>query len=155
MRIFLTILLLSVLIFSCKKKQEVSSTQSIAAPVMQEDKDLKVMPLRIDKELQLPVNSDDCSIGKMEVIGDSLIMEVSYGGGCQIHEFELLTNGMYGKSLPMQLNLYLRHNANNDMCRAYFTKRIAFSLQAIRHSSAKELHLFVNNNREQRLVYTY
>lgn len=155
--IILLTLLVAGSVVSCKNKETIASSETAQTTQVEnkESSDLKVLPFRIDKGLQLPIASDDVSIANTEIIGDSLIMEVSYGGGCQIHEFELLSNGMYAKSLPMQVNVYLRHNANNDMCRAYFTRRIAFSIKGVQHPTSKELHLFINDNRENRLIYKY
>lgn len=146
--------LMMIVSLACKKKKTVTET---AAPdvATREQPMLEVKPLRNDRALVLPVESDPFELNSAVITGDSLILSVSYGGGCRPHVFELLTNGMYAKSLPMQLSLYLKHQANEDMCRAYFTQRIAFDLKTIRPPQGNELHIFLDDNRGNRLIYKY
>src|SRR3989338_2634747 len=61
---------------------------------------------------------DFFTIKNIEVINQDLVIEVSYGGGCEDHEFDLIWDGSFMKSNPPQVNLDLYHNANNDLCKA-------------------------------------
>ena len=63
---------------------------------------------------------------------DTLSLTVSYGGGCETHEFILVTDGSFMESDPVKLNVTLTHNANDDPCEAYPTERYSFDLAPIK-----------------------
>ena len=75
---------------------------------------------------------DSFSINKMRVDEreDIVIFEVSYGGGCEEHQFQLYsTQGMLYSNPPGCL-VYLSHDGNNDNCKKLVTeKKISFSLR--------------------------
>ncbi len=59
---------------------------------------------------------------------DTLTLTVSYSGGCEVHDFTLVTDGSFMESDPVQLVVTLTHDANDDPCEAYPTDRYAFDL---------------------------
>lgn len=72
------------------------------------------------------------------VRGDSLILNVSYGGGCKEHYFKLF--GLEGiiKTNPPQAEIFLSHDSNNDMCEAWITEERQFQLTPLKE--------FIKNN---------
>lgn len=66
--------------------------------------------------------------------GDSLVVEVGYGGGCRVHAFELVRKAPMIRSLPPKWPLDLIHQANEDPCRAWVEERLAFNLMPFRAS---------------------
>lgn len=64
------------------------------------------------------MESDDLDIESVVVKGNSLFVAVSYSGGCEEHDFELIGNPMVMKSLPPKRAIQFYHNANQDNCRA-------------------------------------
>ncbi len=56
-------------------------------------------------------------VNELEVIEDILHINVSYGGGCEEHEFKLINiiSQIDGEGEQMNI-LHLSHNANNDGC---------------------------------------
>jgi hypothetical protein len=152
-----TMMMLALTLVQCKKQKSTQTTKSEVAmdQPQQENPKLVVNPLQVDPNYNSVGSGDAFDIQEMKVKGDSLIVVVSYGGGCQNHEFSLKTNGAFMKSLPVQLNLTLEHKANNDMCRAYLTQRIAFDLNPIRYKTGNEVKLVVNNDRERMVSYIY
>lgn len=74
------------------------------------------------------VEKDPFHIDSVYVNGDLLHVFVSYGGGCQEHDFSLYsTNGIY-LSLPPQGDVYLGHDGHGDMCEAYLSEELIFDL---------------------------
>ncbi len=53
---------------------------------------------------------------------DTLTFTASYSGGCETHDFTLVTDGIFLESDPVQLDVTLMHDANNDLCEAYLTR---------------------------------
>jgi hypothetical protein len=76
--------------------------------------------------------SSPITIDSMRVLGKTLILNVSYSGGCEKHEFDLYFNGMYAKSLPVQANLHLFHNNNGDACRKLEMKELRFDISEMK-----------------------
>lgn len=72
--------------------------------------------------------NDAVHIKDARIVGDSLSLLVSYGGGCRTHEFKALGTNMIMKSMPPQTNIMLSHEANNDMCEALITQSLSFGL---------------------------
>ncbi|NIP43704.1 MAG: hypothetical protein GWO41_13230 [candidate division Zixibacteria bacterium] len=64
--------------------------------------------------------------------GDILTLTVSYSGGCKDHDFTLyMAPPAFMESYPVQANIYLEHQAYNDMCEAYITEDLQFNLRPI------------------------
>lgn len=63
---------------------------------------------------------------------DTLTLTVSYGGGCETHDFTLFTDGSFMGSDSVQIVVTLTHNANNDPCEAYPTDHYVFDLASIK-----------------------
>jgi len=61
--------------------------------------------------------ADPFTILEASISDDSLSLVIQYGGGCADHIF----TGCFGsfmESFPVQVNLEIGHDANNDMCMA-------------------------------------
>jgi hypothetical protein len=147
----------ALLLVNCKKRKNAMYTDKDSAPkeMVQEERKLEVLPLRIDGSITAPEKNDPFEIISQKIEGDKLIMEVQYGGGCELHTFELLSNGAYMKSLPMKINLWLTHNSRNDRCRAMLTNTITFDISSIKPKSGNELHLIINGNNDNMVIYKY
>jgi hypothetical protein len=66
------------------------------------------------------------------VDGDSIRINIDYAGGCEVHEFQLyMSPPVFAESNPVQADLYLRHDANGDMCEALIRRNLYFNLRPI------------------------
>lgn len=67
---------------------------------------------------------------------DTLTVNVSYGGGCEIHEVTLVADDQFDErfleSSPVGLRIWLDHNANGDRCKAWITEDYHFDLTPIK-----------------------
>lgn len=77
-------------------------------------------------------DSDPYRLDSAHVEGDSLIVHVSMGGGCEEHVFTLYSSEYTYLSSPSGLDLWLHHDGNDDLCKAMLYRRLAYSLGAIR-----------------------
>ena len=66
------------------------------------------------------------------ITDDMLTVNVSYSGGCTLHQFTLVASDSFLESFPVQLRITLTHNANNDLCRAWLTEDYHFDLTSIK-----------------------
>ena len=62
--------------------------------------------------------------------GDTLTITVSYGGGCEDHDFTLVASNVFAESYPVQLRGIVAHDAHGDRCRAYLTEDYDFRSRA-------------------------
>ncbi|MHA1944769.1 MAG: hypothetical protein ACXAC6_00895 [Candidatus Hodarchaeales archaeon] len=86
----------------------------------------------INKNLHDDAHRDLVIINKVKIIQNKIIFNISYGGGCQDHEFLLIGTGEYAESYPVQTQILLSHNSNNDTCLAFFTRLITFDLAPLK-----------------------
>lgn len=63
--------------------------------------------------------------------GDFLEITVSYSGGCQIHKFDVVWDGIVFTNDPCNMNLIIIHKANNDSCEASITETIIVNLKEL------------------------
>ncbi len=60
-----------------------------------------------------------------------LTIGVEFFGGCKEHEFDLVFNGLYKKSLPRKADLFIVHESNGDTCKSEVKKEVYFNLTPI------------------------
>ena len=78
------------------------------------------------------IELDPFFLQSIEITEDTIAVTISYSGGCEKHYFSLfMSPALFLESYPVQANLYLRHNGNNDACEAEISKTISFNLQPI------------------------
>ena len=78
---------------------------------------------------QVP-ESDPVALTGARIVGDSLLFDAAYGGGCREHAFTLYA--MRGPASTSTILLYVHHFANHDPCRAMVHRPVGFSLHGIR-----------------------
>ena len=74
------------------------------------------------------------------ITGDVLTLNVSYSGGCEAHEFTLITSGVFLESDPVQLQAVLAHNANGDSCEAWITETYHFNVSVLKTRYQQAYH---------------
>jgi hypothetical protein len=87
---------------------------------------------------------DQYKINAVQVIDNQLIVEVSFGGGCADHAFQLVGSTNVSKSLPPQRAIRLYHNANNDGCEAWITKTLTFDISSFAYQQNQGYETILN-----------
>ena len=78
------------------------------------------------------IQLDPFDLEDIEIVGDSITLNITYSGGCEEHCFSLyMTPAAFLESYPVQANLYLRHNSNGDACEALVNESVSFNLRPI------------------------
>jgi hypothetical protein len=93
------------------------------------------LPLMVDPETspeQWP--QDPFSVRGAEVAEGFLKVTVSYGGGCNPHEFQGVGWGGWMGSDPVQVRVFLSHDAFGDQCRALITEERSFDLEPLKRA---------------------
>lgn len=83
---------------------------------------------------EFPSHSFD--LDAVRVDGDTLSVDVSYSGGCEAHFFRLCYEPGFLESFPVQADLRLEHDSQNDTCEAYLSETRQFDLRPIAASYA-------------------
>jgi len=78
-----------------------------------------------------PRATDEYIIQDARVEADSLIVDISHGGGCEEHEYQMFWDGLLLETFPPQVNLSLFHNANGDFCEAALFETLSIDLSSL------------------------
>jgi hypothetical protein len=113
---------LSFLLFSCEKDKSNNAPESGLTLKASYDEYQSALNNRG------PENSDPFTLNSVRVEGDSVIISVSYAGGCEKHFFEVVWDSAILYTNPPKIELIVLHNANGDHCEAYITEELMFSL---------------------------
>ena len=81
--------------------------------------------------------TDAYTINAATLEGDTLTLNVSYGGGCEKHVFTLVAESRFLESYPVQLRVSLAHNANDDPCEDAITEDYHFDLTPLKETYQK------------------
>lgn len=87
-------------------------------------------------------NSAPLNIENIALNGHLLTLQVSYSGGCEKHEFQLVGSTMLMKSLPPKRPILLYHDNNGDSCRELVKDTLTFDIRAFAYSNG-EVHLLL------------
>lgn len=103
-----------------------------------------------------PEKNDPMNIQSAKIEGNNLILEVSYGGGCEEHDFSLVGSQMISKSLPPIRSVKLIHDAHGDKCKALIMKTLTFDISnmAYKQEKGSEIMLKIDGLKEN-LKYTF
>lgn len=100
------------------------------------------------------LKSDPFTINSASIIGDELLLDVSFRGLCKNHGFNLYHTGSYAESMPPQLSMVLFHNAQRDECETVVSNQLKYDLTSIRYGSSGKLIINLSGY-ENKLIYEY
>ena len=156
LRILLSITII-IFIISCIKKKEIGCTDPTAVNY---DPDATSIPgsdvghCIYDSSCMTLIQNvdindylmDSYSIDTAFIYGDFLKINVSYGGGCEDHIFNLVHEFLFCGTPPVHVLLYLTHNSNNDNCEAILVQELCFDISNLYDLCADTSELFISLN---------
>lgn len=100
--------------------------------------------------------SDTFSIQDVQINGNTLLLTITYGGGCADHQFEFIGSPMIMKSMPPIRSVQLIHDSANDNCKAIVTRIVEIDLKNIAYTPkpGSELMLMLKGW-DKKIKYTY
>jgi NigD-like C-terminal beta sandwich domain len=103
---------------------------------------------------------DICFVERAHVEGDELYLTVSYTGGCEAHDFNLIASDRFIEdSTEIQTELVLKHDAHGDACKAIVRTRLGFRLDPLRGEYASTHGMIVGTVvlrlRDFRIPYSF
>ncbi len=95
--------------------------------------DPAVVPLTLVDDLATASGPrDPVTLETAAVVGDTLRLEVTYGGGCRTHAFGLLVERRFLESNPVQAAAALAHDDRDDPCDALVSRTLLADLRPLR-----------------------
>jgi hypothetical protein len=142
---------------ACHKKAITNSTANITptnstSNPTQNSTTSEIKSVTIDPEAEMVNTGAVYVVDSLKINEDTLSVFVNYSGGCKEHSFELISRGMYTKSLPPQISVCLRHVNNEDACRMVVMKELKFNIAKLKHPTSKTVVVKLGN--EHRINYT-
>jgi hypothetical protein len=158
------IFILLFFIIGCKPKQ---STTANTESSPKEEQELTVdepreitslLPIQISETNDMKSIGDTYQIKKAVIQDQILWLTLTYGGGCEEHEFQLLFDNAYSESgeesNSKKIRLTLHHNGNDDRCRSIVSQSIRFDLKQLQTPDTQKLDI-VLSGWEALLEYQY
>jgi len=108
----------------------------------------------IDPSVNPLAGIDPVRIKDAQQIGDFIVLDVSYSGGCEEHEFQLETRGNFTSTYPPEVDVTLKHNNNGDRCRGLKDTKLWFDLTPLRYPGTNKVILVLTNT-DTTLDYNY
>ena len=138
---FTIIILVSVTLFVACNRKKIASAETIAPSLKAANNaSSEIKNVIVDSNLDIAtIGGALTNVDSLAIKGDVLSVFVNYSGGCKDHSFELYSNGMYAKSLPPKLTLFLKHTDNEDGCRSLINQELKFNISAVKYTSSLSL----------------
>jgi hypothetical protein len=84
----------------------------------------------------IPLTVGDCAgeatdgyeMSDANIVGDMLLVDVTYGGGCEKHTWKACWAGSFLESFPVQAKIKLFHDSNGDACESIRSEALTFDL---------------------------
>lgn len=127
----IVVLALAASLIQCKKNKQASASKAFNGKPLS--------AIGINPQYSYLGSTDPFTTIAPSISGDTLIVPVSYGGGCKDHVFTLHGNGQWMKSLPPKANLWMEHESNDDGCRAIVYDTLYFDLQTMRYKGQNKV----------------
>ena len=78
--------------------------------------------------------ADEFELEGLAIDDQTLVVTLSYSGGCETHEFQACWDGSFMESFPVQARIGLQHNGHGDACEAWITEELRIPLSSMRES---------------------
>jgi hypothetical protein len=153
-RIMKTILIvcLTIAAFGCKSTKNVASAENPSKDTVQKNENVVIAASigRIDQA------SDPISISDVRIEGNKMLIDVSYGGGCAEHQFQVIGSPMISKSLPPIRSIQLVHVANGDKCKMNVMKTLEVDLKELSYKQEAGSKIYLTlGGWSQQIEYTF
>ncbi len=108
----------------------------------------------VNPQLRIPAKQARVSINFAEQIGDFLVLDVTYSGGCAEHAFDVVSKGKYTATYPPEIEITLTHDDKGDGCRSIIDEKKYFDLRPLQYQGTNKV-LLVLTNTNKTLEYNY
>ena len=100
-----------------------------------------VQDIILDDTLYPLAARDPLTITEVRLCKDILCINISYGGGCEDHNFSLVASS-FMESQPVKVDVVLSHEDHDDPCDMWITEELLFHLGPLKQSWRQSYHSF-------------
>ena len=131
-------------LFACKSKENATGDTTDAAKSTTNNGVIK--GVLSDEPLDENAIGDKFVVEGARMEGNLLMVDIQYSGGCKKHEFSVIGSNAIAKSLPPIRSILIKHNANEDHCRALIKQTLMIDARefAYKKEEGSEIYLVVN-----------
>ncbi len=139
-----TLLLASVIsIGACRSMQQAMAEIPLNAP-----------EIAVASNADIYARSAPFEVAYADFINDHLVLQVSYAGGCEDHQFEVISDGKYTATYPPEITLHIKHFDNGDRCRGFIDEKRYFDARSIQYPGTNRVRVvFAHNNKILDYIY--
>ncbi|MBV5349090.1 hypothetical protein JZU61_05500, partial [bacterium] len=106
------------------------------------------------------LKTDPLNLINAKIDGDCLVLTLQYGGGCKEHQIDLALIQPECGTPPLPPPTFeIRHNANDDVCKALITKEYSFDISGIRENGKNKTDFILHTRNASGITstntYTY
>lgn len=91
------------------------------------------------------LRTDPITIIEAKIEGDCLKLKLQYGGGCKEHQVDLALIHPWCGTPPLPPPTFeIRHDSNNDLCKALITKEYSFDISGIKEQGKTKVDFILS-----------
>jgi|AntAceMinimDraft_17_1070374.scaffolds.fasta_scaffold01929_5 hypothetical protein len=144
-KIIVITMAVSAMSLQCKTNKKIQKDKSDKQTISKLIIDRNFSP---DRSKKLDYKIESLSYNTKNILN----IEISYLGGCGTHNFDLIFNGNYLKSLPMQAGLFLKHTSKNETCDKKINTVLHFDITGLKPDRYNKLKIkFIGS--DQNIMY--
>lgn len=146
------------LLLACKVEKNKPESIVVVEEIVTNDtiQEKPQKPYQVTARMGKFPESDDLQIDTAYVIGNSLHLNVKYGGGCKLHQFEFIGEPDVIKTLPPKRSVQLIHDNGDDMCKALVSQQIEVDIKEMSHNKkVGDSIVLLLSNYKYPLTYIY
>lgn len=108
----------------------------------------------VDRNADIHARSAPHEISYADIINDYLVLHVSYSGGCEDHDFEVLSTGKYTATYPPEVEIHVKHFDNGDICRGIIDEKRYFDVRTLQYPGTSRVRIvFAKTNKILDYIY--
>lgn len=104
-------------------------------------------------DLKPYMDGANANISAVAIEKNLMSLSVSYSGGCEEHDFQLVGFDQLSNGKELQRHIILHHNSNGDACREFIQDTLYFDIKVLGDSKGSEVKLVLEGY-DQAIPYT-
>ncbi len=121
-----------------------------------QQKTKSIKDMKIKAQIGEMKDGDAFNIEGVRISGNTMYVDVSYGGGCGDHSFEMNGSMAVMKSLPPQRVVKITHKNHKDYCKAIVTTTLEVDISELSDGKTKgSTIILLLDGWDERIKYTF
>ena len=146
-------LFIGLLVFSCgTKNNEVKSTDTTETM----DQTKPEANIKIKAHMGMFDPSSAFEIKSIKVKENTMFVDITYVGGCGVHEFDMVGNLAIMKSMPPQRMVKIIHTAKSELCKSIVSKTLEIDITDMANDKTPGSVIYlILEGWEERIEFTF